>query len=211
MNYKKIYENIIEKARDRGLDKSKVQSYHEIHHIIPLSMGGSNDRSNLVLLTGREHFVCHYLLTKITPSRKTYYAFLCMKHTGNKSRYFNSRIYNQAKINSIRYGVTNPMYGKKHSEETREKLSKARRDRVTLDETREKVRSSMLGENNHMYGKRGDKSPIFGKSQSQEHRDKIGASCTGEKHYNYGKKLTLEHRRKISEGLRRSKSGNTDS
>lgn len=40
--------------------------YYEVHHIIPRCMGGSNDKSNLVKFTGREHYIAHMLLVKIT-------------------------------------------------------------------------------------------------------------------------------------------------
>lgn len=40
--------------------------YFEKHHIIPKCLGGTNDFSNLVCLTAREHFICHLLLVKIT-------------------------------------------------------------------------------------------------------------------------------------------------
>lgn len=46
--------------------------YTECHHIIPKSMGGSNDKENLVRLTAREHFVCHRLLTKMTEGKDRY-------------------------------------------------------------------------------------------------------------------------------------------
>lgn len=39
---------------------------HESHHIVPKSIAGSNDKANLVLLTFREHFLAHWLLTKMT-------------------------------------------------------------------------------------------------------------------------------------------------
>jgi hypothetical protein len=39
--------------------------YYEKHHIIPRSLGGSNKKENLVLLTAKEHFICHLLLTKM--------------------------------------------------------------------------------------------------------------------------------------------------
>ena len=39
--------------------------YTENHHILPRSMGGSDDESNLVKLTGREHWIAHLLLWKI--------------------------------------------------------------------------------------------------------------------------------------------------
>lgn len=37
---------------------------HERHHIIPKSIGGTNDTSNIAILTYREHFIAHWLLTK---------------------------------------------------------------------------------------------------------------------------------------------------
>lgn len=58
--YTKWYNSIINNARSRNLD-----GYKEIHHIIPKSLGGSNNKNNLVKLTAREHFVCHLLLIKM--------------------------------------------------------------------------------------------------------------------------------------------------
>ena len=60
MNYQKIYDQIVERAKTRQLE-----GYKEKHHIIPKCLGGSNDKENLVLLTPREHYVCHKLLTYI--------------------------------------------------------------------------------------------------------------------------------------------------
>lgn len=62
MNYKKIHDDIIERAKTRVLD-----GYKERHHIIPRCMGGNNDASNLVNLTAREHFIVHKLLCEIYP------------------------------------------------------------------------------------------------------------------------------------------------
>lgn len=66
MNYEIVYEKLIEKARKRN----KINEYFEIHHIIPLSMGGSNDESNLVKLTLREHYFAHELLVEMYPECK---------------------------------------------------------------------------------------------------------------------------------------------
>lgn len=63
MNYEKIYDNIIRKAQNRNGDNG----YYETHHIIPRCMGGSDDKTNLVKLKAKEHFLCHLLLTKIYP------------------------------------------------------------------------------------------------------------------------------------------------
>ena len=60
MNYEKIYNQIIERAKSRNLD-----GYSEKHHIIPKCMGGGNNKGNLVNLTAKEHFICHLLLTKM--------------------------------------------------------------------------------------------------------------------------------------------------
>jgi hypothetical protein len=66
MNYQLCYTNLTESRRLRGLDKDLLDGYYEVHHILPRSLGGSNDESNLVLLTAREHFIAHQLLTKFT-------------------------------------------------------------------------------------------------------------------------------------------------
>lgn len=60
MNYKKIYDSLIDRARTR-----KITGYSERHHIIPKCMGGTNDALNLVRLTPEEHFLCHQLLCRI--------------------------------------------------------------------------------------------------------------------------------------------------
>ena len=41
----------------------------EKHHILPRSIGGTDDADNLVKLTPREHFVAHRLLTKCTEGK----------------------------------------------------------------------------------------------------------------------------------------------
>ncbi len=61
--YKNLYNSIIINANNRKKDKD---TYYENHHIIPSSIGGSNNKENIVALTAREHFICHYLLIKIT-------------------------------------------------------------------------------------------------------------------------------------------------
>lgn len=98
MDYKKIYEAIVDKARQQNRKKTK-EALYENHHIIPKSLGGSNSRENLVLLTPREHYLCHRLLVEIhkgTPNEhKMYYAMWCMINgLGNQKRHAtSSRIY----------------------------------------------------------------------------------------------------------------------
>lgn len=63
MNYITHYDRLIDKARFR----TSIEGYTEIHHILPLSLGGTDDKCNLVKLTAREHFIAHLLLVKIYP------------------------------------------------------------------------------------------------------------------------------------------------
>jgi hypothetical protein len=65
MNYKKIHDQIISKARTR-----KISGYVETHHIIPKSLGGSSNKSNLVKLTAREHYIIHKILVEMYPTNK---------------------------------------------------------------------------------------------------------------------------------------------
>jgi hypothetical protein len=97
MNYQKIYNQIIENAKNK-----KVVGYFEKHHIIPKCLGGNNDNENLVKLTAREHFLCHLLLCEIYPENHDlkYAAFLMSINKNKKNNRYkiNSRLYERLKI-----------------------------------------------------------------------------------------------------------------
>lgn len=94
MNYEKIYHNIISAAKDRTLIE-----YKEKHHIVPRCLNGSNKSDNLVSLTYREHFLCHWLLCKIYPSNhKLKAAFAKMLEiTSTKKRIVSSKHFDAVK------------------------------------------------------------------------------------------------------------------
>ena len=101
MNYQRIYDQIIDRAKERTLE-----GYKEKHHTIPKCIGGSNDASNLVELTAREHFLCHHLLTKIHPeNNKIFFAFwaMCTLKTKQQERHVpSSKLYEEIrKVRSI--------------------------------------------------------------------------------------------------------------
>jgi hypothetical protein len=80
--YTAWYQSIVDRAKTRTID-----GYSEKHHIIPKTLGGTNKKENLVLLTAREHFICHLLLTKMTegPQRnKMIYALHMLSNASNK-------------------------------------------------------------------------------------------------------------------------------
>jgi hypothetical protein len=139
--YKKWYDNIIANAVIRGWTKKSSPVYTEKHHIIPSSLGGTNDKENLVFLTAREHFICHWLLTKMVTEQYKYKMYkdlhkMTQNHSGQ--RYFSSTHYEIArKYNSICMKENNPTkrddvkkkmsiakLGKKATEETKLKQSK---------------------------------------------------------------------------------------
>lgn len=72
-----------------------IEGYSEEHHIIPRSLGGTDEKENLIRLTAREHFIAHLLLTKmVTESehvRKMFWALHRMCFSGID--YFNGRSY----------------------------------------------------------------------------------------------------------------------
>ena len=59
--YTRWYYQIVSNAQVR----EHVDGYKERHHIIPKSLNGGNLSQNIVKLTAREHFICHWLLTKM--------------------------------------------------------------------------------------------------------------------------------------------------
>lgn len=75
--YYNWYNVIVNHAKSQQRIKGTGE-YYESHHIMPKSLGGDNSKDNLVLLTAKEHVVCHHLLTKCTEGTdraKMNYAF----------------------------------------------------------------------------------------------------------------------------------------
>lgn len=68
MNYKQVYNHLIDRAVDRSWDRSTAPCYVELHHVVPKCLGGSDEGYNVVCLTAREHFIAHLLLVKIYPT-----------------------------------------------------------------------------------------------------------------------------------------------
>lgn len=112
MNYYKIYNDIINRRIKYPIYKK--DQYCEKHHIIPKSLNGSNDKSNLVNLTAREHYIAHLLLWKhyksiedINATYKMASAISKMINGNSEFKYnllkFNSKLYERTKIDSIQY------------------------------------------------------------------------------------------------------------
>lgn len=95
----------------------------EIHHIVPKSFWKENDdqkdnKDNLIVLTLREHYVAHMILSKAFPEIKMIYAFWQMSHDGKHEVRLTSRQYENLKKDFKRIrseslkGQKNHMYGR---------------------------------------------------------------------------------------------------
>ncbi len=113
MNYLKIYNSLVNRARNRFLT-----GYTERHHIIPRCMGGSDDPNNLVDLTPEEHFLCHILLVKLYPNYPNLiFALHSMCYNGVNTKRVSRSLYGQLKrafssrMKEISSGETASQYG----------------------------------------------------------------------------------------------------
>lgn len=102
MNYNKIYKQLIDKRKANPV----TNGYKENHHILPKSLGGDNYKENLVLLTGREHWIAHLLLHKIYKRPETVHACHMMAMRCDERgipRIRNSRMYEWARIQCLKH------------------------------------------------------------------------------------------------------------
>lgn len=120
--YSRWYNSIITDVQKQNRKKLKRNQigyvYYETHHIIPKCLGGNNTKDNLVHLTAREHFACHWLLTKMTEGKikgKMYLALsmMCIESKNHVDRpRISSRQYERIKIAAI-----DALQGRKRSAE----------------------------------------------------------------------------------------------
>jgi len=144
--YTKIYNYLMEKALNRNLLKKSTNKYTEFHHIIPKSLGGNNELPNIIVLTGREHFIAHKLLVKMTQGKNKakMVCALYFMSTGRFKELQNSHTYEYARKQfSKACSLTNK--GRKASEETKFKMSLASRGKSKPKGFGEKVSKALMG------------------------------------------------------------------
>lgn len=158
MNYKRIYDDLIERARSRKLD-----CYVENHHVIPKCIQLNNDT---VALTPEEHYLAHLLLIKIYTGNKSL-IWAAMNMTGtNKNTPRNNKVYGWLRREFSKM-ITVCKTGTKHREDSKEKMRLAKLGKTRqphTEATKEKMRQAALG-----------------KPKSAEHRAALSAAKTGVK------------------------------
>lgn len=148
--------------------------YH-IHHIIPRHMGGSNDPSNLKTVTIPEHAEEHRLLYEEHGHWQDYVAWKCLsgqisnaeaviqsvKHanTGKKwtkEQHEHAKIERRARWDNKEYrercsknrtGAKNHMFGRTHTEEAKEKISKRHKGKIISEEHRKAASAATIERN----------------------------------------------------------------
>jgi hypothetical protein len=201
MNYKKIYDKIVERAKNR-----EIVGYFEKHHIIPKCVGGRDIKSNIVNLTAREHFICHWLLHNMFPNNiklSKAFTMMCIVKGNKQERYTpSSRIIEYAKLelsknnsgeNSIKYWKGKkggPVSGENHPmkkyPELRIQVSNKLKGHLVSEETRKKI--SEKNKNQIPWNKGKKLLPL-----SDSHKMKISKSNLGK----YQRPLTNEEKEKI--------------
>ena len=145
MNSELIYLKIIERS------KSRVEldcEYYESHHITPRSMGGGDEPSNIARLTGREHYLAHWLLFRIHRNRSMAVAWLAMLMNRDGKRY-TSRTFSYArKYNGIITAENN--VSRVWTAEMRKKSSDARKG-VFVRGTHQRARPVVNTDTGHVY------------------------------------------------------------
>jgi len=204
--YTTLYFNIIANAHERNWNKNDAGVYTENHHVIPESMF-KNDFC--VRLTAREHFIAHYILTKMTCGDnqiKMFWAFGNMRRDAHGKRYMNSRLYASLKGKYTHTQETISKFSKSHREtlskkimtvEERERRSAVRRGSEIPESVREKIRASSIGKAKSEYHKRN----MILARQNTPRPDISGSSNpmygrTGDLSPHYGKQQTEEHKEK---------------
>ena len=93
--------------------------------------------------------------------------------------YYKSREFKKHQSESMS-GYKNPFFGKKHSQETKDRISILAKARILTVEQREKISKALKG-----------------RKMSKDHKSKIGSSLMGHIGYGKGCHLSFAHRKKI--------------
>lgn len=98
-------------------------------------------------------------------------------------------------------GDKSSFYGKKHTEEAKEKNRQAHLGKKLTEDTKRKIGDAVRGEKNFWYGKTGKDNPLTGFTHPPEFGEQISIRQQGENNSFYGKKHTEEAKEKIREKM----------
>jgi hypothetical protein len=167
--YTHWYYALMQKRRNTPL--LKVGGYCENHHVLPECLGGPNTKENMIMLSAREHYVAHLLLTKMfdgDAKKRMHYAFYSMRRKkAGMVRY---------EPNSHIYEILVKKIDRAPSEETRKRMRDSAKLRPPQTEETRQLRSAAV---------RASYTPELRASRSAQFKDKP---------------FTDQHRRNLSAG-----------
>jgi hypothetical protein len=127
-------------------------------------MGGSDDSSNIVRLTAKEHYIAHHLLWKHHKLSKLAHAWFSMLRRSNgQERHFTASEYERCRLvhskvmKETMLGNGNHFYGLKHTDECKHRMREMKLGKKSSLETRAKQSMSLKG-----------------KRKTEDHKAKIG-------------------------------------
>ena len=129
--YLNIYMQLIQRCQ--SMTNEELSGYNEKHHILPKCMGGTNDKSNLVLMPVRYHIMAHIILVEIYPENfKLNYAIQLMFYSSLPKlknvidKHFSTRTISRIKRESVlnRSGENHPVFGNTKSDEYKQNFIK---------------------------------------------------------------------------------------
>jgi hypothetical protein len=170
MNYQRIYDNLIDKAKYRVLENG---IYYETHHILPRCLKGTDDPENLVALLPEEHYVAHQLLVKLYPGHYgiAYAALLMTRNSSGKRQ--NNKMYGWVRK---AFALSQSLTPKEISEEGREKMREAGRAHKGVpksEETRRRMSEAARGRQKSAEHKESIRLSRLGTSASKEAKQKM--------------------------------------
>lgn len=169
--YTRWYMALTERAIYLNRKKTKNE-YFESHHILPKCMGGTET----VLLTAKEHYICHLLLCRITTGTNKHKMINALiKMAFSKSE-------GQKRYTAKSYSLVRKLIAEKNSETMKgvpksEKAKQNMKGRSGTWKREDRHKERMVGLNNPMYGKTGNKN----NARKPGVGDKISQSKIGRK------------------------------
>jgi hypothetical protein len=183
MDYRRIYNNLIKHRQNNPVDSG----YTEKHHIIMRSLGGSNEKDNIVALTAREHFIAHLLLARFNPCLQTILALhmmQCKSKFNSTRKIIKGRLYEWLRTEHSKYlselaklQQNDPIYKLNHSlgssigqkKSYENGRTNGFKDKKHSIETKEKISNTFKTNGHNLGAKNGN----YGKKCSEEMKDRI--------------------------------------
>lgn len=173
-----LWQRVLEIYKANEKYDKKILSGRNLHHKFPRSFSKKlgepidNDKDNLISLSLADHFLVHYYYYKL--AKKGYRQSMATAFTLMARKSIKYMTPDTAEMIAKDYEEATEE-AKHHSEDTRRKISEAKKGKV----------------------------PWFkGKHHSEESRIKMSESKKGENNPNYGKHLSEDTRKKLSESLK---------